>query len=496
MEFSVDPSMRYYEMGSQGLSFHSLAYTSAVILVHKLIPYRLLCLRTVSVLSTVVSLMLLYRLARQLFCRQVGIIFLFLLITSPNYLKFFSTLSLIPLSNMVAIALVYAVMSSLTRPDSNFRVFSVALLGYLTLGLYIVTRLILVLPVLMYAAYFRANWKKLILYVGFFIFIMVILDFIFQDGHFRIGQSSVHSPELLKIEDDVFLPRMLERLEHNLRVGLHYLGLQNRGFYSDQIDDWRIPRPLIFSVFLPFFWIGLLLCLFRRRRVHVLILFWFSLLFLGPFVADDISLRRICFSLNPILLLTALGLWLAFRVVSAAFAAPRVRRLIAGCGLLLLLVTGGCGLGEYVCTSRPRFDFNRHQLRRLAQVVSEKGRAPRSFRYNRPSEELIWGNPYFDRTCVDLDVVDKMELDRWAFSPRRHRRPVDIPEQVVLARGEGGNIIYMYTFPPAAPGKPLAASWGSARELGEMEKKWGDAVELSQVPGIDEVYFLMVKPTE
>jgi len=74
MDFDLRPTM-WYSFGSAARYYNSLLYVALIKLFDLFIPYRLLCLRAISVLATALSMFFLYRLTIILFCRQVGIMF-------------------------------------------------------------------------------------------------------------------------------------------------------------------------------------------------------------------------------------------------------------------------------------------------------------------------------------------------------------------------------------------------------------------------------------
>ena len=215
------------------------------------------------------------------------------------------------------------------------------------------------------------------------------------------------------------------------------------------------------------------------------------------FVTPNLPVRRIACALAPIYLIIALGLWLVFRFLSRIFSLAKHSLKVAYFSLTFLILVGSCDLHEFFLkAAKPYYNYSHEQLKKLAIYTYELGRGVNAIRYNRPTAQLIWGNSYFDSHFINKGMVNKLEFDAIVFGvPERPRprRPRGIKKQVEYAKEEGGNILYIHSFPKREPGCDLEDDFWHYSDIQWVEKNLGDEVVISQIPGIEEVYFMLVK---
>jgi hypothetical protein len=499
MDLAITPAMRY-STGDNCLSFSSLPYVAAVKAVQAVIPRRLLCLRVVSVLCTAVALAFLYRTAALAFSPPIGALYIFLLITSPFYLEETRSFGYIPFTNAIVAIACYVAAAALLKGGGAVRIPLLGLLSYSTLSLYATGRLVIVFVIALLATYIRSQGKKLALFACVLIALVGGLDRVFADIRFSLlGSNALLCSErtplgalsLAGSSLPSLLGQMRERVRQAIVCSSYYFSLRYRPFFNEEDDEWNRPPNLVSAAYLPFFIAGLALCLRRMNKGHVYLLWWFAVFYLSLFVSDRLLPRRILFGLNPVFLLISVGLWKTFGI----FRRPRAALLVRVALGVFLGVLGSYHLWSFFFRySRPEYDFSREQLRQLATVIRSRGRQVRAIRYNRFSEVLIWGNPYVDAGSVDRRTLAKLEVENWDYACGVVR-PHYLPEQIEFARGQGGNILYMHTFPKNPPdGRKEDRHWPPA-DIRRAESDPAGRVEIFQLPGVDEVYFMLVKAT-
>ena len=504
MDFKLTPAMRYTS-GDGSLSFVSLPYAAAVKLMYFLVPHRLFCQRLVSVASTVVAMFFLYRTAALLFSPSVGIICVFVLITTPVYFDEMLLYGFIPFSSMVVSVTGYVLASSL-KANNYAKTILLSLLAYLTLSLYAPARLVSVWVVLLYGAYFKKYWRSLAVYVVLIGVLIVGSDLIFKDaGYDFVRANNLVCPERTpfpKAGTNVqeIVREIGNRVRGNFHTASYYLSLRYKPFYNWEDQEWNRSENIFNIVYFPFLVAGIAICLVKFKKSNVYLLLWFSVFFLIIFVSSDRILeRRIINGLDAVALFIALGIWGAYsfaRARSLLIKHFHYFKMALGAALLL---PGGYNVYNYVnSVSKPKYNYSRTQLRRFVEIICEKGMGVRSIRYNRMTEVLIWGNPYFDYDLVTRDIIDKLidklEVDNWDY-PRQSPRPEKILEQMDYARKEGGNILYIHSYHKAAPGIPEDDLWPAA-DIRYAGQSLADRVEIFQIPEMDEVYFMFVKNTD
>jgi len=488
MRFRLDPAQRY-SPGFGWDSFNSLPYLAAAGLVHRVLPWRLASLRMVSVLSSSLGLWCVYLLLRRLYSAPLGILALALLATSPVYLEGMRAYGYIPFTNAVIAVMVWLLVSSLGARGGYGAAAAMGVLGVALLSLYRVGGLVLFLPLVVYGLRLREGWKKLLVYGGTLMLTVLALDLCLGDTHFRPGEFLFGGIEWLEDNPqgppEPFLQRMGVRLRQNSAIALRYLfsiARQPYGFQAGEVCQHRLFNP----VYTPFFWLGAAACIWKRGRLEGLLLIWWLMFFLVPFLSTGIHDIRIAFSLVPMYALIALGLdtaasWLARFPRAGRWAAP-------GC-LLLLAPVFSYDVHEYLFRASAMVGgHSREQLRGMALALGAAAREAEVVRYNDSAGVRIWGNPYVDSRYIDMDFAFRMRK-----YPMRGD-PAGLEGQVAAAVGEGRSQLFVVglgRFPYDEDGGESDSR--SAREfIGRAKQLYGDRLLISVAPGLDEVYFLAV----
>ena len=503
MGFKLSPAMRY-SFGSAARYFQSLFYIALVKLFYLAIPHRLLCLRVISIVFTSVSLFFIYRIGSILFCRAVGILLLFILVTSPVYVESFRAFGYIPVTNAIVCIICYLLVLSLNNRKVILKTLLLALFSYITLSLYVIGRLIILLPLIVFGLYFKRYWRQLLIFIIVLVGLVLVLDSMIGDTHFDLKGSLMINSEWIKasspqtpIDGEV----LWGRLCFNLNWALRRLAILSSPFYDIEEAIWVEPVAIINALYAPFLIIGLLVNFIRRRISNVVLLGWLFLVFFIPLFADWVALRRFALALTPIYFLVAIGMWWTYRFFYGLVNSGAYRKTLASLSLVFVLLIGGYNIVVYFReTARPDYDYSQSHLKRLATYIAEKGRNARVIRFNRSAGDLLWGNPYFDRPIIGSGITAKMEFDEFIEYPSGKKRPGKLLDQIEYSKREGGNALYIhlleqqevyYTGPIRSP-KGTDNNW-SYPDIEWVNENMRGEVELEQLPGVDEVYFLYVK---
>ncbi len=490
MEFPLTPAMRYASSHSEN-SADALPYAALVNLFHLILPGRLLCLRAVSIASTLAALYLFYRMSLLLFSRPVGLLFLFLLVTSPAYLESMRSIGFIPPTNALVAAGCY--LLALLLKEKRCRPGVVCLLAFccfLTFSLYALGRLLVILTLAILLFYGKSHWRKLLLLLICLVVLIYGSDLVFGDLRFDFNDWYQVGGEWLMASDGT-VPDMLKVLTADIRIN-------SRNFFNALIQIRRTPfkeptfeedigtSRLFNPAYSLFFFLGFFLCLKRRSRGEILLLAWFGLFFILPLFSSDFSARRTVFALNPIFLIIAVGIWEGYKYLRRRLRTPRARKLLGRTGMGLLLAVGVFELYQFFfLVAAPVCGYSRSQLRETARFINERGREVSSICLRTvPSDQaLIWGNPWIDPRFIDKDILHKIVYD--------FMEEPDIRKHIELARSEGIGVLFLYPFPPDPEElTPDQVELRSAlRELGQAPPP---GLEITVVPGT-EIYALLVE---
>jgi hypothetical protein len=198
------------------------------------------------------------------------------------------------------------------------------------LSLYLIGRLVILLPIIFFLVYIKADWRKMLLYLLFLVGLILIIDFSFKSRSFNpkefflcsikdvgfeltgtayewLGVRDAEDHEEIK-KYELGQWKRSESLKFvlrdNIQYAFGYLAGLNRVHFSDKDCYSR----LFNIVYTPFLLLGFLICIKRRNRSTILLLLLFCLFFLVPLFSSRIEPRRLMFSLCPIYLLIALGI--------------------------------------------------------------------------------------------------------------------------------------------------------------------------------------------
>lgn len=473
-----------YSWGGSGQEYLSLSYLAALKLASLIVPSRLLCLRLISIASTCISLYILYRLATLLFCRPVGLLFVFLLASSPAFIESMRSFGYHPLTHLVVSAACYLVAASANGRKTAAKLAVAACSCLLTLSLYIVGRMVIFLPVIFFGIYGKTEWRKLLMFLLLLAAYLLLLEAALPDvPHFSLRDFFVNPNmlgEWVNPEGKMDQVLLRDRLPRNLRAASGYLLQRDRKPFDDEDERCRL-----FNVaYTPFFFLGLLVCLRRLKRSNVFVLILFFLFFVVPLAASHLDPRRILLSLYPIYLMIALGLWFVFRL-SLALSTFRIYRSIVAClSLALLGAAAGWDIREFLFTvSRPYYDYSRGQLHRVAEFLLREGPRVDSIKFTMPTRDLIWGNPFFVDHPGCVGLVERTSRDQ--DTPKGLRSLLEDD----LVRGR--RLLYLYTFPHTT------ANY-SSRDYEQLysDIRWADQhlsglVRISDVPGTGLHYVLL-----
>ena len=467
--------MRYCRGGSNQRD--SIVWLSVIKLFYGLIPDRALCLRVISVFSTVLSLFILYRLTVILFSSRLALLFIFLLVTSPIFVESMRAWGWNPFSHLVVVAIVYLAARSFQDRWPVIRIALISLLCFFTLSLYVVSRMVIFLPVLFFGIYLKSQWRKLLLFLIFLTGYIVVLDMISGGPGFDLkGFFQCSTKGSLVTEEWLLRPKadeLMPDVRQNIYLAVSYLAGLNRTYFADK--NWH--SRFFNEAYVPFFFLGLLLCFRWRKWNNVLVLLLLLLFLLAPLATSRIEPRRILFSIYPVYLCIALGIRGFYHLTLRVFPSSFARRKISYFLLFGLLAIGGYDIFEFFsAVSRPDYPYTQTRLRAIADGVVELGKNSDLIIHTWSADNILWGNPYL------VNHPDSLKLN-WMQFYERH------PLRVAAARAEkeGKDILFFFTFHP----HPYMSSpdWIRLREdISWTRKNLPDMVKFSSLPGTELYY--------
>lgn len=488
----ISPAMRYSGacipgMGGSGFEHQSLVYLSSLKLFAAVIPSRLLCLRVLSIFSGCVALFFLYKFSVILFCRPVALLFTFLLVTSPIHIESMRSFSFLPLTNMVAAITCYLLAASLNDKKVAVKFALLSLSCLFLLSLYIAGTLIIILIIGFFILYLRTEWRKLVVFLLFFVGLILLLDIVFGEPRFDIKTFFLRTGEAEWIDDTGDfsagkLTGMLKNVPRNFKELTGYLLNFNRIPFADEDN-----RSRLFNIaYTPFLFLGFSICLGRRKKSNIFLILFFMMFFIPPILASDYMLpKRILIGIYPAYLMIALGLWFAFQILSRIFPSAARRSKVAAFSIILLGFVGGYDIYEFLFrVAKPYHNYSSNQLETVARFILGKADQVDWICYPSGTQNLIWGNPYFTDHPESLASADKI-----------HRRK--LREVLDGAVKSGESVLYLYntTFPDTRNDRGwLRNQHAELRSDIEWAKR--DLVarlEFSRVPETDLHYALLNK---
>ena len=474
----INPGMRYCGGGSNQMG--SWVWGGILKLVTRFISSRAISLRLVSIVATVCSLLILFRLARRLYSPPVGLVFIFLLVTSPVFVESMRAWGWAAFCHLIVVAAAFTVVSSLNNRWVTAKSFLLAFICYLTFSLYVVTRLAIFLPLLFFGFYFRRQWWKLSLFLFFLVAMIIGVDVVSADGWFDLRGFFTCSTKGSLVADEWLFGDGAAALEDRLQLNLGLAGSYLFGIARESFADKNWHSRLFNEFYIPFLIIGIPALLKGRSRSRILLLIWLALFFILPLATFRIEPRRILFGIYPIYLIIALGIRYLYRFLVKVPILAEHRKGLAGLLLSGLLLVGAVDVHDFFAVvARPDYAYSREQLEKLADQVVELGRQADLIVYAWPVDNLIWGNPYL------IDHPGSLELNWMEFYERR-------PLKVALnnALDSRKKLLYFYSFNP----HPYATDY--YRNRLESDLKWSrnnlsDKIKAETIGDIDLHYIFL-----
>jgi hypothetical protein len=483
MELPINAAMRY-SAGHTENSSDCLPYVFLLKSIHICVPGRLAVLRIASVLSALVALIFLFRVSKALFGWITAVIFLFLLVTSPVYLEGMRSFGFIPFTAALAAISIDLLFSTLGRKKTLPRVVWLAGCSFLMFSGYAVGRLAVIFPLAVYGLYWRENWRKLILYVGVLVMLVLVLDLAVGDLRFDIKDWFTVGTEWMDNRSQQPLPsKNLPWVLKNTGALFDYIFQQGRTHFKEPVFDNELAQSRIFNpVYTPFFLAGIILCLVRRKRNQVLLLLWYGFFVLLMLPSSELAMRRLIFALPPFYLLIAIGLWGSYQFLNRLARSRLGRKILLAVSLLFLLATGGYDLREFFFTvSRPICNYTSDQLKATAEYIEKHAAGVSEIIIDGHPVvlPLTWGNPFFDPRIVRAETARKIVYE--------FEKDLTLREQIERAKNKGTGALFLYPFFPG---------FDSRRELSAELKALAVApppeVSISRVPGV-EMWGVVVK---
>ena len=477
MELPVTAAMRY-AAGHTENSCDSLPYVLLLKLLYAFIPGRLIILRLASILSGVVALVCFYRMSKALFGRIIASIYIFLLVTSPVFIEGMRSFGFIPFTVALVAVSIYLLFSTIDRKRVMSRVFLLSGCSFLLLSGYAVGRVAIIFPLMMYVIFCKRNWRKLIIYLVVLVVMIMVLDLAFGDIGFDAKDWFTVGTEWMMNSSHRSLPsRNFGWLVNNIGALSDYLIFQrDRTHFREPVFDDEVAQARIFNVvYTPFFLIGFIISLVKRKRNHVYVLLWAGFFVVSMLPTSELAVRRFIFALPPLYLLIAIGLQGAYQLLSRLVRTPARRKIFLVGSIFLLIATGGYDLHEFFFkVSRPVCNYNSRQLEKVAEYIEQQGTGVSTIVIDGHPDylPLTWGNPFFDPRVVSADTARKIVYE--------FREDITISEQIERASNEGTGALYLYPFFPGIPSQMKLSA-----ELKILVDDPPPGVTVSKVPGVD-----------
>ena len=444
------PYHSWYSTGGSGQEDRSLPYMALLRFFYLIVPDRILSLRITSVLVTALSLFFLYQFARLLFSPRIGLVFTFLLVTSPIYLEGMRAFGYQALTHLVVAVAAYLVVAAGRGKKFVLKMILLGLCGALVMTLYVGGRLIIIFPILFFGLYLRKYWRRLLAFLASLLVFFILGQIIFG-GPLLNFKESLYAPSeqsgIWVTNEGKFSPTLLQtHLQDNLPRAAGYLLNLERKPFADRDSASR----LFNIVYTPFLLLGFGVCLYRRKEKDAFVLLLFLLFFAVPMASKEIQPRRILFSIYPIYLLITIGLWSTYNFFARVVSTRVFRRFIGVTFLLFLIACGGYDLFEFLFkVARPAYNLPPEKLKRVAEFITAKQKEVPHIRYYKLIDNLIMGNPYFarhpkaDRTVANIfgEERDNMRSSLLTFT---------------TAVGE--DMLYLYPI-PASPRTRNGIKW-------------------------------------
>ena len=471
----ISLAMRYSHGGSAD-DDQSLMFLSVLKIFSSFIPSRLLCLRTISILAATISLILAYRLVAILFSRPIALLFISLLVTSPIYLESMRAFGFHSVSYLMAIVVCYLTVSSLNNRRVIGKMIVLALAGFTTLSLYIMSRLVIFVPVIFFGIYLRQYWSRLVLFLLLIVFFITLFDGVLGDCRFNWNAFVTNPPEGWIAGGESFQTLLDERYP-NFSSAVNLLFNRGRTIFLDEDS-----RSSFFNkLYTPFLFLGLIISLVKHKPSNLFMLALIVVFLFVPLFSESIPPRRILFSLYPMYLFIALGLWYFFQLICRRLRAGFPRVVLIGISALILTGIAGYNIHSFFFrVSRPYYNYTQEQLKEVAEFIIDWGREADMIKYNRPTRDLIWGNPYFSDSPEALWLGPRIRRDLEGPPPQW-----GLKNNLEYALKRGKSLLYLYTYPYTTH----VYGTGDYKEL-FADIKWAEdtltgRITVAQLPGTD-----------
>lgn len=296
--------------------WQSIPYMLLLRTVHSVVPDRLQASRLASVLAAAAGLVFIYLIARMLTSRWAAAAALFFLVTGSAYVETARAFGYVSFSHAASLLAVLLAVTAEVRGGRWLWVSLSAAASYLLLHVYAPMR-VTAIPLigLIYLTSGRDRWRKLLLFAGVFLSLVVGIG-MFQRGGpglilriFQFGRWN----EYIGDETTPFIAaQLVKHLREHTPVVLGYLFNLKRVVFTTQWTPGAEYSRLFHSAYIPFWIIGLIVCLIRRRRGDAIVLLMLFALVLSRMVSHGIWPRRFVDVLYPLALLVGVGVTAVF----------------------------------------------------------------------------------------------------------------------------------------------------------------------------------------
>jgi len=384
----------------------SLPYLLLLKTVHYFISDRLLCMRLVSISAGAATLIFLYLIGKSLLSRTIALVALYFLVTNPAFLETARAYGYHSLSHMVSIlAILFAVLSGRQRFwwwAVSFSAFACFLLLYL----YGWMRLVTIPWVIVWYLFSGRGWcRKTLLFCGIFGALIIAI------GVFQQGDSSIISQVFLTEgwneyagtrQSALDIDRFLGHLQHNFPILLGYLFNLKRIEFATEVVQSRISN----SAYVPFWIIGLVICGWRRRRGHIMVLLMLAFFALPQLPSNSLMPHRVIFILYPLALLIGSGVTGVYSYVTRFALRQSWNRVVRASFCAFLLVVGVFNTKYFLFElSRPQHAVSPEDLSMIADFILEQGGKNIRVVFPRDFHPYIYGNKYLvNRVTKDYQI--------------------------------------------------------------------------------------------
>lgn len=390
--------------------FQSLPYMLSLKTVHSFVPDRLFALRLVSVLSAVFSLVFIYLIARILISRSAAIVALFFLVTGSAYLETSRAFGYVPLSHSASLLAILFAVIAWDRNDRGLWAALSGAAGYLLLYFYAPMRITAIpLIILIYLSSGRGRWRRLLLFGGVFVGLLVGIG-LFQRGHsgliLRILQFGRWDEYTGHGTTPFILSQFVTHLRVHIPVMLGYLFNLNRIPFVTQWTPGAEYSRLFHTAFIPFWVTGLAVCGLRRKRGDIIVLLMMTWFILSRLPAHGIWPRRVIDILYPLSLLVGVGVTFIYSCLVRVLSG-RNRRIWAGVVLGIFLLSVGFSEARYFLfeLAPPSPNVSAETLSEIGDFLSDRLETNHMVAFPYYCHSFVVGNKYLINRLKGDEIV-------------------------------------------------------------------------------------------